>query len=247
MSRIKVVGLGVLAAAVSAVAASSASAVVFELTSVACLPPETTTTICWASSETGELFELKGEQSATMEFSAEESGEETLLAAKFGEEEVHITCTNVTGTGTFAQSKPLEVAPVIHGFIQLTGCKLLEPLGKKCKVPTELKTSEIEGVVGTTSEEVKFSPAPSAAKVFITIAVSNNGTESCPIAIAGSRNVTGSQVCQWVNHAEDLLAQLRWCKPTGSAVELGGNKAEFLLALDITLTGLEDYWDIIIT
>jgi hypothetical protein len=247
MSRFRLVVIGVLAvAAVCAMAVSSASAVIFELTTVRCVAPEDTTTICWALFTGEELFELKGEQSFTGEYSAEETGEENLLAAKFGEEEVHITCTGATSKGTVLQPKPLEVAPVIVGVVVSTGCKVLEPLGKKCDVPETLTTSEIEGVVGPTDEEVVFSPSPADLGVFIAITFTNNGTETCPAAIKGERKVTGSQACLWVKPTEDLEKHLLWCQTAGSKLKFSGNAAEFLQSQQITLVKLEDFWDIVI-
>jgi hypothetical protein len=247
MSRMKLLVLGMLAvAAVFAAATSSASAVVFELTDVPCIEPRTTTTICWALFEKEELFELKGEQSFTATYSAEVSGEENLLAAKFGEEEVHVVCTGATSSGTVLQPKPLEVAPVWHLTLIMTGCKLLEPLGKKCKVSETLTTNEIEGVVGASSEEVLFQPGPTTAGLFIGIAYSNNGSEKCPTAIVGTQNVKGSQICLWPHHEEDLQTQLLFCETTGSKLTIGGNRAEFLIAKEVTLVGLNDFWDIVL-
>jgi hypothetical protein len=247
MSRMKLLVLGVLGVVVAfAVASSSASAVVFELTTKPCLEPNTTTTICWALFEKEELFELKGEQSFTGTYSAEVTGEENLLAAKFGEEEVHIVCAGATSSGTVEQQKPLEVAPVIHGTLTSTGCKLLEPVAKKCAMSETLTTNEIEGVVGASPEEVLFQPAPKDNGIFIVIAFANNGAEKCPTAIVGTQNVKGSQLCLWPHHEEDLQIQLLFCETAGSKLTLGGNKAEFLQAQDITLVKLEDFWDIVL-
>jgi hypothetical protein len=248
MSRFRLLVLGVLAVGVVfAVAAASASAVVFELTTTKCVAPEKTTTICWAPSPTGELAELKGEQSFTGAFSAEVTGEETLLGAKFGTEEVHDTCTGATSLGTVLQTKPLEVAPVgdVTALI-LTGCKVLEPLGKKCRIEEELRTNAIEAVVGASPEEVLFQPAPSAAGIFIGIKYSNNGSETCPAVIVGTQNIKGSQLCLWPHHAEDLATQLLFCETAGSKLTEGGNTLEFLQAQEITLVGLNNFWDIVL-
>jgi hypothetical protein len=248
MSRVKLLMLGVLAvAAVFAATASSASAVVFELTEKPCLEPNTTTTICWALFEKEELFELKGEQSFTGKYSAEVSGEENLLAAKFGAEEVHINCLGATSSGIVLQPKPLEVAPVINVTSLIsTECKVLEPIGKKCKVEETLVTNAIEGVVGTGPETVLFQPAPADAGIFIPITFSNNGAEKCPTAIVGERQVKGEQVCLWPHHEEDLQTQLLFCETAGSELKFAGNVAEFLQAQEITLVKLEDFWDIVL-
>jgi hypothetical protein len=247
MSRMKLLVLGVLGVIVAfAVASSSASAVVFTLTTKKCEAPTTTTTICWALFEKEELFELEGEQSFTGTYSAEVAGEENLLAAKFGEEEVHILCTGATSSGTVLQPEPLKVAPVIHGELVSTGCTLLEPVGKKCSIPPTLTTNEIEGVAGASSEEVLFQPGPTDGGIFIGIKFSNNGSEKCPTAIFGTQNVKGSQLCLWPHHEEDLQTQLLFCEAAGSTLTLGGNKAEFLQAQEITLVGLNDFWDIVL-
>jgi hypothetical protein len=248
MSRMKLLALSMLTvAAVFAAASSSAAAVVFELTPTPCLEPNTTTTICWALFEKEELFELKGEQSFTAKYSPEVAGEENLIAAKFGEEEVHIVCSGATSSGIVEQKKPLEVAPIWHvTALILTGCKLLEPIGKKCKVEETLTTREIEGAVGASPEEVLFQPAPSAAGIFIGIAFGNNGSEKCPSVIAGTQNIKGSQLCLWPRHEEDLQTQLLFCETAGSKLTFGGNKAEILIAKEVTLVGLNDFWDIVL-
>jgi hypothetical protein len=244
MTRVKLTLLSVFAVVVvCAVSASAASAAIFELTEVECKEPKTTTTICWATSETGPLLELKGTQTFAGVRGEEETGEETLLLAKFGELEVHINCTGATSSGTVSQLKPLEVAPVIRGKIVFTGCKVLEPTGKKCKSPETLETLEIEGTAGTSAEETVFAPAPESKEKFIEFALTNS-TEECPPTVAGNKSVTGTQICNWPNHATDLLEQLLWCLTTGSKLKYGGNAAEFLLDQTITLTGLEDWWDI---
>jgi hypothetical protein len=247
MSRIRLLALGMLGVVVAcAAAASSASAVVFTLTDEPCRSPDTTHTICWALFEKEELFELSGEQSFTGKYSAEVTGEENLLAAKFGEEEVHIVCIGASSSGTASQTLPLVRAPVFHGTLISTGCKLLETVGKKCVVKEELVTNEIEGVAGASSEEELFQPAPGTGGIFIGIAFANNGAEKCPTAIVGTQHVKGSQLCLWPHHEEDLQTQLLFCETAGSKLTLGGNKAEFLQAQEITFVGLNDFWDIVL-
>jgi hypothetical protein len=246
MSRIRLLVLGVLAVGVVfAVAAASASAVVFSLEITECTG-STTTTICWAEKTTSELLELKGEQSFTGTYSAEVTGEENLLAALFGTEEVHITCTGATSSGTVLQKNPLVEGPVVDATSLIsTGCKVLEPIAKKCKVEEELVTKPIEGVVGASPEEVLFQPTPADKGIFITITFANN-TETCPAAIVGPQNVKGSQLCLWPHHAEDLATQLLFCETAGSKLTLGGNTAEFLQAQEITFVGLNNFVDIVL-
>jgi hypothetical protein len=173
---------------------------------------------------TSELLELKGEQSFTGKYSEEVSPEETLLGAKFGAEEVHITCTGATSSGTVLQTNPLVEGPLaVSAALISTGCKLLEPVGKSCLVEEEFKTNPIEGVVGTSPEEVLFQPAPGDAGIFISIKYSNNGAETCPTAITGTQNIKRSQLCLWPHHAEDLATQLLFCEAAGSKLTEGGN------------------------
>jgi hypothetical protein len=93
---------------------------------------------------------------------------------------------------------------------------------------------------------VLFQPAPGTGGIFVEVAFANNGSEKCPTAFVGIQNIRGAQVCLWPHHEEDMQTQLIFCEATGSRLTPGGMKVEFLIAKEVTLVGLNDFWDVVL-
>lgn len=238
MSRIRLSVLGALVVfVVGAIAASSASAA-FVLTATNC--EGTVVTACYATTNEGAtLFEFSGEEATSAKNVA---GQEVLLQAILGEE-VHIVCTASSATGTLVQPAALA-GPVTEagGVITFTGCSLLEPLAKKCKVPAELKTKAIKATFPTTGE-TEYSAE--GGTIFIEIPFTNNGTETCPATIKGTQPVTGTQKCTNVEPEVDRAEGEQKCEEGGSNLKLGGSAAKFLLVQKVKLVNAtDDFWSI---
>jgi hypothetical protein len=245
MSRVKLGLLGVLATiAVSAISVSAASAA-FTLTSTEC-NAGTVIAFCYATTEKGTTL---------LEFSGEEeilgTAGNTLLEAKFGEENVHIECTASTiEGGLLLQPSPLVKVPTFDASsLHFTGCTLLETLGKKCKVPAELLTKPIVGTPETT-EDIVF--APETPPIFIEIEFSNNGTETCPVTIRGVRKVTGEELCNLLGNGEagttaetDLKLHILACPEEAGKLKFAENPAQFHAEYDIELdNATTDFWSL---
>jgi hypothetical protein len=215
---------------VSAITAGTASAE-FTLTAVKC--EGTVVTLCYSTTEGGTLFEFEGSQSVLANL---ETGTELLIAAKFGTEEVHVVCTGATAEGgEFLQASPLvTVGTVDIPSPTFTGCALLEPLAKKCKVPTTLSTNAITGTPSSTEVgDVLFKPT--SGTVFIAIVLENNGTETCPATLKGTKSVTGEQLCSLIAPETDKTLHTLECLESGSKLKFGENAAELKLSLDVVL------------
>jgi hypothetical protein len=235
-----------IVAAFSAVAASSASAVVFTLSTLPCTEG-TNVALCWQESAAkpecnpalkATLCELIGEQSETV------SGG-LLSLTVLGSPNIVIECTASTGKGTIVQLEPLVAGKhttIVGGVILYEGCKITstEELAKKCKVPAERETKPIKGELQTQTELLL---EPATGTVFIEIPFENNGTETCPTAVKGARNVTGKQLVTILNPEIHELTK------TGETVveselELFSDKADLKQPLTLSFTGLEDLVDI---
>jgi len=211
------------AMALSAVAATGASAA-FTLSTDTCSSAEPFTALC------DESTALTGTETFAGGLVA---GAATLLAAKFGAEEVHIECTGATVAGTFTATPLTANVKVTKLVITFTGCAVLEPLGKKCSVSSTLTTNSVQGEITGTGSEDKFEPEPPAT-VFIPITFSNS-TETCPATIKGTKNVTGSQKCVNVEPEVFAVEKEISCLESGSSLKLGENAAEFKLPVKIHL------------
>jgi hypothetical protein len=176
--------------AINVVAASSASAAVFELTNTVC-SGEVNWALCYEGEnklkEKGK-WELTGEQSETV------SG--GLLLILVSTPEIHIECTTATGSGIIDQLEPLgtgtnRLTLILKGFIKYTGCALnsegtAKAIFEKCTIPAEKETNELTGELLTESE-VLLTPVTNA---FIGIKFSG---ATCPAGVAGEHSVTGKQ------------------------------------------------------
>ena len=213
----------------------------FVLTTIACetgLP-----SFCYENTESKKLFALEGEEPVLGSLVA---GGETLFAEKFGEEEVHIACTATDFHGTAVQTKPLVQAGALHGVVlTFSGCSLLEPLGKKCSVPAEIKTNAMTGTLAEESPVAKVSISVTEGTTWFELAFGNKGVETCPAIIKGTKKVTGKVVCQNIEPEVAATEHEISCEPAGSELKLGENTCEFLMQVLVHfehLTG--EKWDI---
>lgn len=244
MTRLRLIVLSIMAIlAVGAISASTASAA-FELTATACTG--TLDTLCYATTEKGAtLFEFKGAEAflATLEV-----GIETLLEANLGES-LHITClTATTEGGEFLQAEPLLARPTVDvSSIHFTGCEVLAPIGKKCKVVTPILTKALTGTLSTTEVgDVNFKPT--VGTEFVGIVLENNGAEVCPATIRGTKPVTGEELCQLVSPEEALKLHTLKCAESeaeGNLLLLASQPTHFKLVLDVELdNATTDFWDL---
>lgn len=246
MSRIKATVLVMCAVFVASAFAASAASATFTLVKegkkeecVSGLPA-----ICYE--ETAKLFEYFGEEEVTGTIVA---GTESLLSAKFGALEIHITCTAISlPGGTFVQKEPLKVAASVKGKVQFTGCALLAPTNVKCKVPATLETKEILGTVldEDPTSLIEFVPT---TQPFIIIKIENNGTEVCPATIRGEKEATGDVECEVATPSEAATSHNVHCLVT-EAEELllfGEQPAHFELLFTVKLKNLAtDKWDLVL-
>jgi hypothetical protein len=208
--------------------ASTASAAVWTLSTQPC--NGAIWNWCWVNT-TNERFELTGTQS----FTSETKLEFLLLWRPVGEE-VHVDCTLVISeAGFWMQPEPLVRRGTITALVLIqSGCGLLEPLSKKCSIPAELKTHELDGTIGEKGE-IEFKPASGEALLEVTLS-----GEACPLK--GTDAVDGSQVCKLAKAAEETPAEKQEldCEPSGSKLKVGGSAAEFLLTTTISFPGLNN-------
>lgn len=177
MSRIKVM-IGVLSAAalvVCALGASSASALTME----ECNAP--------AGPETGVACNGGFWKGATGAIRA--TGGESTLFSTVGGVEFEIVCKKLTGTGT---SENVESGGQMHIkgtniVVSYEECAVTKPAGGKCTVPSTITTNNLKAttVSGTMGQKYE----PTEGSTFVSIAV---GGAECPVALKGTKNVTGT-------------------------------------------------------
>jgi hypothetical protein len=213
----------------------------FSLSTIACetgLP-----SFCYENTESKKLFALEGEEPVLGGLIA---AGETLFAEKFGTEEVHLACTATDFHGTAIQTKPLVEAGALHNVaLTFSGCSVLEPLGKKCAVPAEIKTNALTGTLGEESPVAKTMLSVTVGTTWFEVAFVNNGAETCPITLRGTKKITGKVVCQNVEPEVAATEHEISCEPAGSELKFGENTCEFLMQVLVHfehLTG--EKWDI---
>jgi hypothetical protein len=164
---------------------------------------------------------------------------ETLIESKLGTEEAHVVCIGTIDVhGLLVQLKPLVVEPSITATtIKFAGCSLLEPLGKKCSVSTELSTKELVGKFSGSPSTVLF--APKEGTTVMELAFTNHGTETCPATIKGIKKLTGEQKCTNVSPETAATEHEIDCLESGSELKLAENAAELKLDLLVHLESLE--------
>jgi hypothetical protein len=262
MSRVKsrlLCALGVLAVfAISGVAASTASAA-FVLKETAC-GSGSIVNLCWETAEKGtSLKQLSGEE----EFLILLASGGVTLKATLGGSVVEIKCNDTIGFRTtkeveeglpedFAllilQPEPLIANSTIDATLLFIECKLEKELGTLCVVPTEKETAALVGTVEENENNILFKPV--SGTIFIEIPFSNNGSNTCPSTIKGTKKVTGEQLCTWDTVLwpvlEDLEQHLLICKEnvtTPPELQFAEQAAAFEADYEIALVN-EPIWDI---
>jgi hypothetical protein len=228
--------------ALSAVGASSASAVEFALPNVECSGAVNwalcyeneagKTTPCTVASK---MCEFEGEQSE------EVKGGLMKFTALTVPQQV-IECETSEGTGTIKQLTPLKVnsPTTLTGKLKYKGCALTSEPKKKCVVNVNNETVEL---LGELSSETDLLLKPKELTTFITITYANNGKEVCPATFAGPRKVTGTQDVEILEPGVLLLSHVGVA--VGETLEFFSNKAELAQELTLTFTGLnKDPWGV---
>ncbi len=231
-----VVPLGLLTfIAISSGAITSASAVVFTLSTTECTGG-TGVGLCWSEleAESSPLLELTGKQSETV------SGGKTILKVA----SVSIECLTATGAGTINQEGPLTggKTTITGGTITYKGCVITGPAAPaaKCAIPEEKSTATISAELPNEHEIVL---KPEAGTVFIEIPFTNKGAETCPAAIKGTHSVTGSVAVEILTPKAHQLTKVGKAQnPT--KLEFFSEKAELTEELEMSFTGLEDFVDL---
>lgn len=236
----KLAGLLIAAAvvALSGLAATTASAAVFSLTSVAC-SGGTTVAICYQGKDPAGAegsWELSGKQSVTAAGGAGKLVVPTL-------ETLTIACTSTASgeTPVITQNSPLGngKTTITGGDLVFKGCAPTAPASvvEKCVIPTEKETLKLEGTLES-GTEVKLVPA--SGTTFIEIPFTSKSTLTCPAAFIGNLKIRGSQVVTIVSPAAPEKTK------RGDAVAKSGlfygesNAAELTGEITLTFTGLED-------
>jgi hypothetical protein len=224
--------------ALSALAATTASAAVFSLTSVAC-SGGTNVAVCYEGTDpAGKVgsWELSGKQSITTE-----GGPSRLVIPTL--ETLTIACTsNQSGeTPVITQNSPLGngKTTISGGDLVFKGCALTAPASaaEKCVIPKEKETVPIVGTLES-GTEVKIVPA--SGTTFIELPFTSKSTLTCPAAFIGNLKIRGSQVVTIVSPAAPEKTK------RGDAVAKSGlfygesNAAELTGEITLTFTGLED-------
>jgi hypothetical protein len=104
---------------------------------------------------------------------------------------------------------------------------------ERCRAPTELKLNALKGEVASVAED---KCEPEAGTTLIEIALANNGAETCPATIKGTKKVTGPQKC--TNSEPEVFAVEKeiGCLESGSNLKLGESTADLKMAITIHLT-----------
>jgi hypothetical protein len=219
-----------IVSAISAITASSASAVTFTLTKTACTGG-TNVALCYETAAK-EKLELIGEQSETV------AGGITILDILTTPEQ-KLECTSATGKGTILQNAPLPsgLTEIDKGTITYSGCKITAPaeIAKKCKIELEKTTNALHGEL---ISEKELTLEPETGTVFIEVVYSNNGGEKCPLTFLGGHNITGKQKVEILNPG--VAEETKTGKAIGEELQFFSAGAELLEELILTFTGLND-------
>jgi hypothetical protein len=223
---------------IGAIVVSPASAA-FKLLEPKCT--EGKTSICYDTlSEGTNLRELSGEQElqaklktgTTATFTAETKPEWILLCTEVG-----------LGAGSvILQAEPLvkETSLDFTSFA-FKGCKVDSP--SNCNIPASLTTNAITGVAVNQSVALEgWLLKPTSGGAWFELKLTG---EEC--LLKGTQAVKGSQILLFSNDGVDLLAQEATTELAESKLEFGASAVKMTLvwALEITLPGLEDPWDIV--
>jgi hypothetical protein len=233
--KLTVLMAALMAVAFSAVAVSSASAVVFTLATTECTGG-TNVALCWSEKEeeASPLLELTGEQSETV------TGGVVDFTVNVEPVQI-ILCEKSTGSGTIFQKEPLGTGAktTLKGTLTYEGCKLDTEPTKKCVVTVNNTTKPLLGTL-INGKEIELKPE--TGSTFIEITYSNNGAEKCPVAFSGTHPVTGTQNVEILNPTKHELTKKG--KAVGKTLEFLSSKAELSQELTMSFTGLEDFVDV---
>jgi len=225
MSRVRLLLLSVFAVfAVSALASGSASAAPTDLCPVA-----GKLAVCIETSENDLVAETGGGT-----FSSKgEPGDTSLLEVLLGESALHIECEAVSDTGNYQQTILSNAVRSFGIIIIFTVCSVLEPLGKKCIVKEPIETKPLVGTVADEEgESIDTVFTPESGTTFTEIELKNNGTETCPLTIAGTHRVTGEDLCLLLTAKVDTIVHLLECTSEGSRNLLFAEEPTTFLLID---------------
>lgn len=161
----------------------------------------------------------------------EEAGTHIVLHFVAGGISVIITCTGATGTGQGKNELSGGVMKVSGtGHAQYTGCKIVgsAKAAENCQVPETLETVE----VSLTTEEDRVVIKPKEGTVFITIPFTSKAGKTCPAAILGEKQVTGT--------AKGTVASptaIEFTGESGSELKLGGIAAQLTVVTHMRTKG----------
>jgi hypothetical protein len=242
MSRFRLVVVGLMSVLVlMGVAASSASAVQFELLEVECTGG-TWVNFCYIEKEGQVLLELSGEE----EFSALlDNGPSTLTSNSLNLQIICSSGENVLSVSRLVQLHPLEEDYHIAKLELLF--KSCTVSGVKCTVPEPIVVKEAEGTPENLSlvlSETWVRFKPEAAKKEVFTEFDFTGAE-CPETLIGKNTVKGEQWCEWLEILLDSVSRLLNCPPSESKLLFGGkNEATFEAEFEVEPDNLKDLWDI---
>jgi hypothetical protein len=222
-------------------ASAAVASAEFKITELECTD-EGIPTLCLESGT--KLFEAQGAETYLGKLTP---GTVATLLTELGGEPIEITCGKDESTGEVVQTSPLVQAVVAkHGILKLSECQLLGTLGKKCKVPTEKSTTQLEGTV---LEEMPVNAGlvkPETGTTIIEVPFENKGSERCPSTILGTHKITGEDLCTSAESEVDETVHLGECVEAGSKLHFGEESAIFEAISEVELSGtnLGKKWDV---
>ncbi len=231
MSGWRLLALGVLALTALGAALASTASASFTTTEIEC--KEAIPTLCLESN--GKLFEAKGTETYSGKLVP---GTEASLKSTIGEEEINVACTADASSGEIDQTEPLlKAVRSIKGVLKFSGCSLLGVLAKKCKVPATLTTTLL---LGTVIDEMPINAGlvkPETGTTIIELALENNGAETCPATVKGTKRVAGEDLCTSAESEVDKVVHSGECVAAGSKLTFGEQPATFTCKAEVELSG----------
>jgi hypothetical protein len=230
MIRAKLLILVVAATTTTCLWASSVAFATFEKTSIKCesgIP-----TACLAATEGGSKFEAKGKETYTGKLvpGTEASLDVPSIA-------LDILCKKDASTGEVEQTEPLVNAVVArNGILTFSECHIAGEVGTKCRVTEPIKTKPLKGTV---IDEMPISAGtvePETGKTIAEVEIGNQAGQTCPATIKGINPVKGSDLCVSAEAEVDKVVHTGECRPEGSKLEFGANRATFECRAEAELT-----------
>jgi hypothetical protein len=223
--------------ALSGLAATTASAETFKLTSTAC-QGGTTIAICYqGTNPAGKVgtWELEGDQSITAL-----AGTGRLIEPSLESLTIECNGANSGGEPVILQHSPLGngLTTIEGGDLIFLGCKITAPASpaERCEIPSTLGTVNLLGELESETDVVL---TPESGTTFITFPFKNKSTLTCPAAFVGELKIKGSQLINILNPSVPEATKL------GEVASLSGltfgesNPAELISPeIEIEFTGL---------